>query len=176
MPQPARFGERPHRLGGLFALDGLRNARRMGMSRMLRQRVDAPLVPLSSKRLAPKDNGARARRGERPGLVENHGVHPRQDSMTEGFLRKTFRRARMRWAVPRVKGAASASAHGQATINTDTNEPSARVRIPPRPEKRRAHRHRQDHFREAPAVAIGQRVKRAFFSLDKVSWFQSDVR
>ena len=46
-------------------------------------------------------------------------------SSTYGFFRKTLRRASTRCAVPKANGAASASAHGHATISTDVNAFSA---------------------------------------------------
>ena len=46
-------------------------------------------------------------------------------SMTSALFRKIFSRARIRCAVPCVSGAASASAHGHATISTETKALSA---------------------------------------------------
>ncbi len=66
-------------------------------------------------------------------------------SMTAAFLRKTLRRARTRWAVPSAKGAARARAQGQATINTDTNEPSARDGSRHGPEQAGAAGHGEDN-------------------------------
>jgi hypothetical protein len=51
---------------------------------------------------------------------------PASDSTTFVLRRNTWNLPSQRWAVPRAKGALSASAQGQATINTDVNARMAR--------------------------------------------------
>jgi len=51
-------------------------------------------------------------------------------SRTRVFLRKTWMRARMRWAVPRPNGAANARAQGQATMSTEAKDSKARAPCP----------------------------------------------
>ena len=80
-------------------------------------------------------------------------------STTSAFFKKIFRRARIRCAVPCVSGAASASAHGQATIRTEVKAFNALRRILKHPEHRRRQRDADDQLGETPAVAVRQRVE-----------------
>ena len=113
------------------------------MSGLLRQRVNAAFFVLA-QRLAPKRNGARAGSGQRPGLVEDNRVHPRQGFDDGRVFEENFppRQDALRRAKSERRGQGQRA--GQATINTETNEARARLesrhdqkrpRPPPRPEQ-----------------------------------------
>ena len=83
-------------------------------------------------------------------------------SRTSAFLRKTCIRASSRCAVPSANGAASASAHGHATISTEVNALSPRPASPAATQNTAAPERDRDHDqREPPAVTVGERVQAA---------------
>ena len=61
--------------------------------------------------------------------------------------------------MPCVSGAASASAHGHATIKTEVKAFSAFAAILENPEHRRRQRHADDQLREPLAVTVRQRIE-----------------
>ncbi len=79
-------------------------------------------------------------------------------SMTSALRRKIFSRASSRCTVPCVSGAASASAHGHATIKTEVNAFSD-LPVAEKPKHRRRQRHADDEFCEALAVTVRERVE-----------------
>ncbi len=86
--------------------------------------------------------------GEGAGLVEHNRVHARHAFEDQRVFQKTPMRASNRCAVPSANGAASASAHGHATISTEVNALSA-------PADRRRH---TNHKIAAPtAIAMTRR-------------------
>jgi hypothetical protein len=104
------------------------NAHGIGMRRVPRERTDPvrffrrqfrtrfrtlkPALPQNSTPRASAQVSV-------PVLSKTMVSTPAMRSMTSAFFKKIFSRASSRCAVPCVSGAASASAHGQATIKTD---------------------------------------------------------